>query len=529
MMAAIRSHRAPLRRHPSDSPSACDPQCLMEPVRAATYKTRMAELMPRRARGQTVFAALALSLSLAPASAFQPVPCGAFTGAARVPSGAARPGRVTVCMAAGAGNEEAPAMNMAKRNALAANRLQWGISGVPAKTGPAVAAEQAAAAAPGEDEGRLGAELAELVRQARAKAAGRAGTGGDSEVAAAGAAATTQRLGLPGFQLESFGFKGRWEQAGLSFMLYPPSGVAPKAVVHFLGGAFVGAAPHISYRYMLEDIADNGYIVVTTPYNLIFNYVTLCANVVQDSRAAMSRVPAGLPTIGVGHSCGSLLHTLLPVLYPEESPRIANVLVSWNNRPAAEAIPQFEEVVIPFVNALLDTNDASTLLRDTVRRGLEQADETAREMAKSPLAPLAVQTELLPLTKEGLKIVEQIPGLLEMVHEGEREFLPTVDRVAELLRACYPVPASLVVSFNDDSLDESDKVPPDARTRALSDVPVCELLQRSERGTSVSPARLAQVEGTLRVSGGAESAAAVDRVRLQGTHVTPCTQVDLVW
>jgi hypothetical protein len=60
-------------------------------------------------------------------------------------------------------------------------------------------------------------------------------------------------------------------------------------------------------------------------------------------------------------------------------------------------------------------------------------------------------------------------------------------------------------------------------------VPVCELLQRSERGTSVSPARLAQVEGTLRVSGGAESAAAVDRVRLQGTHVTPCTQVDLVW
>lgn len=272
-------------------------------------------------------------------------------------------------------------------------------------------------------------------------------------------------------------------------MLYPPSGVAPKAVVHFLGGAFVGAAPHISYRYMLEDIADNGYIVVTTPYNLIFNYVTLCANVVQDSRAAMSRVPAGLPTIGVGHSCGSLLHTLLPVLYPEESPRIANVLVSWNNRPAAEAIPQFEEVVIPFVNALLDTNDASTLLRDTVRRGLEQADETAREMAKSPLAPLAVQTELLPLTKEGLKIVEQIPGLLEMVHEGEREFLPTVDRVAELLRACYPVPASLVVSFNDDSLDESDKV-----------------------------------EGTLRVSGGAESAAAVDRVRLQGTHVTPCTQ-----
>ena len=42
-------------------------------------------------------------------------------------------------------------------------------------------------------------------------------------------------------------------------MLYPPKGVKSKAVVHFLGGAFVGAAPHISYRYMLEDLADQGY------------------------------------------------------------------------------------------------------------------------------------------------------------------------------------------------------------------------------------------------------------------------------
>ena len=44
--------------------------------------------------------------------------------------------------------------------------------------------------------------------------------------------------------------------------------------------------------------------------------------------------------------------------------------------------------------------------------------------------------ELLPLTKEGLKIVEQIPGLLEIVQQGEREFFPNTDKVAELLRVC---------------------------------------------------------------------------------------------
>lgn len=63
---------------------------------------------------------------------------------------------------------------------------------------------------------------------------------------------------LPGFQLSSLGFKGRLEEAGASYMLYPPKGVEPKSVVHFLGGAFVGAAPHISYRYMLEEISENG-------------------------------------------------------------------------------------------------------------------------------------------------------------------------------------------------------------------------------------------------------------------------------
>lgn len=203
-----------------------------------------------------------------------------------------------------------PQMTMAKRNALAANRLQWGIGGVPSKFDSS--GTQGADIPPSTQ--RLGPELEEAVRQARMRAEARTKIEPGKE--GARKAASSQRLQLPGFQLASLGFSGRWKEAGPSYVLYPPRGVKPKAAVHFLGGAFVGAAPHLSYRYILEDIADSGYIIITTPYNLMFNYVDMCAEIVHDSRDAIALVPADLPVIGVGHSCGALMHTLLDVLYP---------------------------------------------------------------------------------------------------------------------------------------------------------------------------------------------------------------------
>ncbi len=44
-------------------------------------------------------------------------------------------------------------------------------------------------------------------------------------------------------------------------MQYPPEGAAPKALVHFVGGAFVGAAPQMAYRPLLEALAERGAMV----------------------------------------------------------------------------------------------------------------------------------------------------------------------------------------------------------------------------------------------------------------------------
>lgn len=53
-----------------------------------------------------------------------------------------------------------------------------------------------------------------------------------------------------------------------------------------------------------------------------------------------------VPVVGVGHSCGSLLHMLITSLFPD-TPRAANALISYNNRGVSEAVPLFEELIVP--------------------------------------------------------------------------------------------------------------------------------------------------------------------------------------
>ena len=82
------------------------------------------------------------------------------------------------------------------------------------------------------------------------------------------------------------GLYGDWESAeGGSYLLEPPEGEA-KGVVHFVGGAFIGAASQLTYRYLLERFAGSGYLVVATPFRLSFDYLSVCDAVEASYEAA---------------------------------------------------------------------------------------------------------------------------------------------------------------------------------------------------------------------------------------------------
>ena len=167
---------------------------------------------------------------------------------------------------------------------------------------------------------------------------------------------------------------GLWEEVHGNYILRPKSKEqSPRALIHFLGGAIVGAAPDITYRYILETLADNGFLIVATPYQLSFDYLVTCDDIIhrfEKIAPDLARTFGALPVIGVGHSCGALLQLLITSLFPD-TPRAANVLISFNNKPATEAVPFFQELVAPFFVAITAENSTLPNAVDVLNSSLQ--------------------------------------------------------------------------------------------------------------------------------------------------------------
>jgi hypothetical protein len=294
---------------------------------------------------------------------------------------------------------------------------------------------------------------------------------------------------------------GNWEELHGNFLLRPPIETGPpRALIHFLGGAIVGKAPHISYRYLLESLAKKGYMVVATPYDLSFDYLTTCDTILSRFEmvaATLARQYGALPVVGLGHSCGSVLQLLITSLFPD-TPRGANALISFNNKPVTEAIPVFEEVVAPFFTYAAARNATRSSGSEILSVGLQLAKSaTVGEVPSDHLlsraaqllappgfeafakdatvsVPLALrdafeslvqpstnalsQAGLVPLSYEFLETLEQIPLLIDEVADGARDFVPPPAEVKAAARRAYRARRTLIVKYTEDPLDESDEI-----------------------------------------------------------------------
>lgn len=76
------------------------------------------------------------------------------------------------------------------------------------------------------------------------------------------------------FNSQQPGQRNDWREIEGSYVLFPPSSQQPEAIVHFLGAAYVGAAPSLAYRLFLEALANRNVLVgdstssVPSPYSL---------------------------------------------------------------------------------------------------------------------------------------------------------------------------------------------------------------------------------------------------------------------
>ncbi|TYG40330.1 hypothetical protein ES288_D12G084500v1 [Gossypium darwinii] len=150
----------------------------------------------------------------------------------------------------------------------------------------------------------------------------------------------------------AWGSSSDWSQVEGAWIL-KPKGSKPESVVHFIGGIFVGAAPQLTYRLFLERLSEKGVLVIATPYASGFDYFFIADEVqfkFDRCLRFLQETVHDLPTFGIGHSLGSVIHLLIGSRYGLQ--RSGNVLMAYNNKEASVAIPLFSPVLVPMAQSI---------------------------------------------------------------------------------------------------------------------------------------------------------------------------------
>ncbi|MFZ4804685.1 MAG: DUF1350 family protein [Synechococcus lacustris] len=131
-----------------------------------------------------------------------------------------------------------------------------------------------------------------------------------------------------------------WRQVGELWLLEPPQA---KGRLEFIGGSGLGTSPQLSYRRLLEALAQQGWAVQAWPFVPGFDHQLLAVQAWRAFRRQQERQGPGirLPTLRLGHSMGCKLQ----LLAPDQGRGCGGCgLISFNNFAAGRSIPLLGEL-----------------------------------------------------------------------------------------------------------------------------------------------------------------------------------------
>ncbi|XP_042004392.1 uncharacterized protein LOC121753243 [Salvia splendens] len=284
-----------------------------------------------------------------------------------------------------------------------------------------------------------------------------------------------------------------YRRLGSCLVIPPPAGRKPKALIKFLGGAFIGAVPEVTYSYLMELLAEEGYLIISVPYNVSFDHEQVTREIYERFHACLNSILstglpdngisatdiADLPYYSVGHSNGALLQVLTGSYFCEKIPK-ANAIISYNNKSASEAVPYFEQLG-PVVKQIMPAIETSPVysVAQSVTDGWKMLIDVAERVLPGydPEATVSLT-----------KFVDQLPSVFSQVAQGTSEFKPSPAENLDCLNKLYNIQHTLLVKFETDPIDETDLLEETLKPRVES-------------------------------FGGK-----VEKVVLRGTHMTPCIQ-----
>ncbi|XP_020090188.1 uncharacterized protein LOC109711510 isoform X5 [Ananas comosus] len=187
---------------------------------------------------------------------------------------------------------------------------------------------------------------------------------------------------------------------------------------------------------------ERGALVIATPFASGFDHF-LIADEVQFKfdrcLRFLQEIVTGLPTFGVGHSLGSVIHLLIGSRYAIQ--RSGNVLMAFNNKEASVAVPLFSPVIVPMAQSFGPVLSQLTS-SPTFRMGAEMAIKQLENF--SP-----------PIMRQVLPLLEQLPPLYMDLVKGREDFTPKPEETRRLIKSYYGVSRNLLIKFKDDNIDET--------------------------------------------------------------------------
>lgn len=134
----------------------------------------------------------------------------------------------------------------------------------------------------------------------------------------------------------------QWRRLSQAWVLWPAQ---PRAVIEMVGGSYLAASPQLSYRRLLEHLAERDLAVHAWSYVPGFDHQAQANQAWKAMRQCRQRLEARVgslpPSIRLGHSLGCKLHLLAP-----DGGRKSHSLVSlsFNNFEAEHSIPMLRQL-----------------------------------------------------------------------------------------------------------------------------------------------------------------------------------------
>ncbi|CAH1414805.1 unnamed protein product [Lactuca virosa] len=232
-----------------------------------------------------------------------------------------------------------------------------------------------------------------------------------------------------------------WQEVEGAWVLKPRN-LEPTSVVHFVGGIFVGAAPQLTYRLFLEHLSERGALVIATPYASGFDHFFIADEVqfkFDRCLRALHETVRDLPSFGIGHSLGSVIHLLIGSRYAIQ--RCGNVYMAFNNKDASMAVPLLSPVLLPMAQSIgpILSQIASS---PTIRFGAEMTLKNLENLSPR-------------IMKQVIPLIEQLPPLYMELANGRDNFTPKPEETRRLIKSYYGISRNLLIKFKDDTIDET--------------------------------------------------------------------------